>query len=120
MFKAYPASLQAFIDTPNCVLEDRVQYSTVHIPNIFCVGHLQYTVFLRVFLYCNRQVHRDFLITLYSAIVGLLYEIVSPRHGYGQDKVPFTHFNVLAASAHILVQNITLCLVLQIFHFCNN
>jgi hypothetical protein len=35
-----PASLQTFIDTPNCVLEDRVQYSTVHIPNVFCDGHL--------------------------------------------------------------------------------
>jgi hypothetical protein len=31
---APPASLQTFIDTPNCVLEDRVQYSTVHIPNV--------------------------------------------------------------------------------------
>jgi hypothetical protein len=25
----------------DCVLEDRVQYSTVHIPNLFCDGHLQ-------------------------------------------------------------------------------
>ena len=33
MFKVFPASLQTFIDTPNCVLEDRVHYSTVHIPN---------------------------------------------------------------------------------------
>ena len=41
MFKVSPASLQTFIDTPNCVLEDRVQYSTVHIPNVFCYGHLQ-------------------------------------------------------------------------------
>jgi hypothetical protein len=43
-----PASLQTFIDTPNCVLEDRVQYSTVrvqystvHIPNVICDVHLQ-------------------------------------------------------------------------------
>jgi len=28
-------SLRTFIDKPNCVLEDRVQYSTVHIPNVF-------------------------------------------------------------------------------------
>jgi hypothetical protein len=28
MFKVSPASLQTFIDTPNCVLEDRVQHST--------------------------------------------------------------------------------------------
>ena len=38
MFKVSPVSLQTFIDTPNCVLEDRVQYSTVHIPNVFCDG----------------------------------------------------------------------------------
>jgi hypothetical protein len=60
-FKVSPASLQIFIDTPNCFLEARVQYSTVHIPNVFCDGHL----FFCVFLYCNHQVHRDFLITLY-------------------------------------------------------
>jgi hypothetical protein len=41
MFKVSPASLQTFIDTPNCVLEDRVQYSTVRIQNVFCDGHLQ-------------------------------------------------------------------------------
>jgi hypothetical protein len=57
MFRVSPASLQTFIDTPNCVLEDRVQYSTVQIPN----GHLQ----LINCVYCNRQVHRDVLITLY-------------------------------------------------------
>jgi hypothetical protein len=27
MFKVSPASLQIFIGTPNCVLEDRVQYT---------------------------------------------------------------------------------------------
>jgi hypothetical protein len=62
MFKVSPTSLQTFIDTPNCVLEDRVQYSSVHIPNVFCVGHLQ---LIKCVLYCNCQVHRDFLITLY-------------------------------------------------------
>jgi hypothetical protein len=36
MFKVSPAILQTFTDTPNCILEDRVQYSTVHIPIIFC------------------------------------------------------------------------------------
>jgi len=41
MFKVSPAILQIFIDTPKCVLEDRVQYSTVHIPNVFYDGHLQ-------------------------------------------------------------------------------
>jgi len=61
MFKVSPASLQTFTDTPNCVREDRVQYSTVHIPNEFCDGHLQ----LICVLYRNRQVHRDFLIILY-------------------------------------------------------
>jgi hypothetical protein len=41
MFKVSPASLQIFINTSNCVLGDRVQYSTVHIANVFCDGHLQ-------------------------------------------------------------------------------
>jgi hypothetical protein len=31
MFRVSLASLQTFVDTPNCVLEDRVQYSTVTI-----------------------------------------------------------------------------------------
>jgi len=116
MFKVSPASLQIFIDTLICVLEDRVQQSMVYIPNVFCDGHLQlincvgivqihwdfyrtpekkkragdtrltltpsvipnsnyvimvgernclkYCIF-SCFLYCNRRVHRDFLITLY-------------------------------------------------------
>jgi hypothetical protein len=37
MFKVSPASLQTFIDTSNCVLED----STVRIQNVFCDGHFQ-------------------------------------------------------------------------------
>jgi hypothetical protein len=67
MFKVSPASLQTFIDTPICVLEDRVHYSTVRIQNVFCDGHLLIKYFC-VFLYSNHQVHRDFLITLYSKI----------------------------------------------------
>jgi len=62
MFKVSPTSLQTFIDTPHCVLEDRVQYSVVYILNVFCDGHLQ----LISCMYCNRQVPRDFLITLYN------------------------------------------------------
>jgi hypothetical protein len=61
MFKQSPASPQTFIDTPNCVLEDRAQYSTVHIPNV-CDGHIQ----IINCVYYNRQVHRDLLITLYK------------------------------------------------------
>jgi len=49
MFKVSPASLQTFIDMPNCVLKDHVQYSTLHILNVFCGGHLQYNVFLCAF-----------------------------------------------------------------------
>jgi hypothetical protein len=54
-----PASLQTFIDTPNCVLEDRVQYSTVRIPYVFCYPKFQlhyhgkrlklFKIFLHVF-----------------------------------------------------------------------
>ena len=64
ILKVSPASLQTFIDKPNCVLEDRVQYSTVHIPNAFCDGHLQIINCVGTVLYCNSQVDRDFLITL--------------------------------------------------------
>ena len=53
MFKVSPASLQTFIDTPNCVLEDRVQYSTVHIPNVFCDVHLQLTNCVGMFEYTD-------------------------------------------------------------------
>jgi hypothetical protein len=60
MFKVPSASLQAFIDTANCVLEDCFQYSTVYIPKVFC---LKYCI-LACFLYCNHKVHRDLLITL--------------------------------------------------------
>ena len=41
MFKVSPVSLQTFIDTPNCILEDRVQYSTVHIMNVLRDDYLQ-------------------------------------------------------------------------------
>jgi len=39
--QSFPARLQTFIDTPKCVLENRVQYSTVHILNVFCDSHRQ-------------------------------------------------------------------------------
>jgi hypothetical protein len=58
------ASLHSFIDMPNYVLKDSVQYSTVHIPNVVGWNCLKYCIFA-CFLYCNRQAHRDFLITLY-------------------------------------------------------
>jgi len=66
MFKVSPAILQTFIDTPNCVLEGRVLYSTIHIPNVFCDGHLQLINCVGIVLYCNRQAHRKVLITLYN------------------------------------------------------
>jgi hypothetical protein len=66
MSKVSPASLETFINTPNCVLEDRVQYSTVHIPNVFCNGH--------------RQVHSDFLITLYFLNLEHLHVSVLDHH----------------------------------------
>ena len=65
MFGVATASLQTFIDMPNCVLEDRVQCSTVHIPNVFCDGHLQIISCVGIIRIHWVQVHRDFLITLY-------------------------------------------------------
>jgi hypothetical protein len=43
-----PATLQTFIGTPDCVLEDNVQYSTVHITNVLCDGHLQIINFMGI------------------------------------------------------------------------
>jgi hypothetical protein len=77
MFKVSLASLQTFIDTLNCVLEDRVQYSTVRIPNVFCFGHFKIincvrdcsdTLSFSSYLRCTEI----FLITLYLRGV-LLY-----------------------------------------------
>jgi hypothetical protein len=51
---------QTFIDTPNAVLEDRVQY-TNYVIMVSDWNGLKYFV---CFLYCNHPVHRDFLITL--------------------------------------------------------
>jgi hypothetical protein len=74
MFKLSPASLQTFIDTPNCVLEDSVQYSTVSIvqystvsiPNLFCGEH-----FLRVI--CTAIIRRTeiFYHPVHPARIGL-------------------------------------------------
>jgi hypothetical protein len=60
--QSVPRHSPDIIDTPNSVLEDCVQYSTVRIPNVLCHVHLQ---LIDCFLYCNRQVHRHFLINLY-------------------------------------------------------
>jgi hypothetical protein len=81
MFKVSPASLQTFIDTPNCVLEDGVQYSTVHIPNVFCDGHLQVINTFTCILYCSHREHRDFLSPCISASTMVInqhnYRVVS-------------------------------------------
>ena len=49
LLKVLPATLQTFIDKPKWVLGDRVQYSTVNIPNVFCDGHLQLINFVGIF-----------------------------------------------------------------------
>jgi hypothetical protein len=91
MFQVSPASLQTFTDTPNCVLEDRVQYSGLH-SDCFCDGHLQIIncvgivrihrvcglLLLFFFFYCNHHVHRDFLITLYLPFT-LLHQVFLSR-----------------------------------------
>jgi hypothetical protein len=80
MFKVSPASLHTFTDTQNCVVEDRVQYSTVHIPSVFCDGHLQIINCMGIFLYCNLQVHTDFLINLCNLFLlrDLLHVVWAP------------------------------------------
>jgi hypothetical protein len=69
MFKVSPASLQACFETLNCVLEDtRLTLIPSVVPNsnyVIMVSDWNSLKYFCVFLYCNHQVHRDFLITLY-------------------------------------------------------
>jgi hypothetical protein len=67
MFKVSPACLQTFIDTQNCVLEDRVQYSTVRIPNVFCEGHLLIINFVGTV-----RIHRLFDHPVFVSAIGML------------------------------------------------
>jgi hypothetical protein len=56
MFKVFPSRLQTFIDTPNCILENRVQYSTPSvIPNfnyVIMVSYCNCLKYLCVFFFC--------------------------------------------------------------------
>jgi hypothetical protein len=87
MFKVSLASLQIFIGTPNCVLEDRVQYTTVHIPNVFCDGNLQIINCMGIVrIHCVfHQVHRDFLITLYKYEKGNVHLVRRPVSGMSRE-----------------------------------
>ena len=60
MFKVSPASLQTPIDTPNCVHEDRFRYSTTHIPDVFCDGHLNSSIVWGLFEYTESGAQRLF------------------------------------------------------------
>jgi hypothetical protein len=53
--------------------------STIHIPNVFCDGHLQFINCVRIVLYSNRQVHTDFLITRYVSL--WYYRVVNVHIG---------------------------------------
>jgi len=47
-----PVSRQ-FVDTPNCVLEDHVHYSMVHIQDVFCLKYCIFVVFCTVIVRCT-------------------------------------------------------------------
>jgi hypothetical protein len=83
-FKVSPAGLQTFIDTPNCVLEDRVQYRTVHIPNVFCDGHFQIIncvgIFCTVIVRCTEPFWSDCMVTqqhTYPAVRQILISLTN-------------------------------------------
>jgi hypothetical protein len=88
MFKVSPASLQTFIDTPNCVPEDRVQYRTVHILNVFCDGHLQIINCVGIVRihWVFHQVNRHILIHLYIFFLLITFTYfhlqISPKRPY--------------------------------------
>jgi hypothetical protein len=76
MFRVSPASLQTFIDMPNWILQDLVQYSTVHIPNVFYDGHLQiimwwlFSVLCTVIIRCTETFWSSCICCMYSLIEG--------------------------------------------------
>jgi hypothetical protein len=112
MCKVSTSSLQTFIDTPNCVFEDRVQYSTVHIPTVFCDDNLTITNCVGTVLYCNYQVQRDFLITLYYMILtmpSVAFSMPATEHHFYRMLVKsnsnwsshLTYINVLKRTADV-------------------
>jgi hypothetical protein len=71
MFKVSPASLQTFIDTRRTVFSKAVfsvARSTFRMYSVMAIFKSS------IVLYCNRQVHRDFLITLYN--LSLIFKII--------------------------------------------
>jgi hypothetical protein len=70
--RSVPRQSPDIIDKPNCVLEERVRYSTPSVTlnsnYVITVSDLNCLKYFCVFLYYNHQVHRDFLITLYNSI----------------------------------------------------
>jgi len=80
MFKVSPASLQTFVDTQKCVLEDRVQYSTVHILNVFCDG------ILYIYIYIYRYI---FLRVFCTVIVRCIETFDHPVYFFPPKIVPF-------------------------------
>jgi hypothetical protein len=77
--------LQTFTDTPNCVLEDRVQYSTVPIANVLCDGHLRYhDKWLKLFktiISCTETFDHPVYHTLYNILrnAGLRHRTRRPK-----------------------------------------
>jgi hypothetical protein len=63
MFNLSPASLQTFIDTRLTLMPSAIRNSNY----VIMASDLNCLKYFSWFLYCNHQVHRDFLITLYLA-----------------------------------------------------
>jgi hypothetical protein len=91
-FKLSPASLQTFIDT-------RLTLTPSVIPNsnyVIMVSEWNCLKYFCLFFYCNHQVHRDFLITLYlSRYVPRVLKITS--------ELPQIHRHILLL--HMLDRN---------------
>jgi hypothetical protein len=81
MFKVSPASLQTFTDTPNRVIEDRVQYNTVHIPKVFCDDRLgKWLKLFKIFLLVFCTVIIRCTETFWSPCICLYYDLSIFRH----------------------------------------
>jgi hypothetical protein len=99
IFKVSPSSLQTFINT-------RLTLPPSVIPNsnyVIMVSDWNCLKYFCVFLYCNHQVHRDFLITLYlPAVHNNCSGDVQRRMLYSVDR---------AVSRYMCVMKLTWCTV---------
>jgi hypothetical protein len=108
LFKVSPASLQTFIGT-RLTLTPSVIHNSNHVIMVKEWNCLKYFC---VFLYCNHQLHRDVLITLYLLSVIYFFIYRDRPHVSGHDT---RTLNELKTSITVFIRNISQADLLKVF-----